>query len=109
VDISVPDLGDFADVEIIEVLVKVGDRIEPEDPLVSLETDKATMDVPSPAAGSVTEIKVAVGDRVSTGDVLIVLEGDGDGDSDGDGDGGRDRCRGDVSATGAWGAGASPG
>ncbi|MBN1240397.1 MAG: dihydrolipoyllysine-residue acetyltransferase, partial [Gammaproteobacteria bacterium] len=79
-DISVPDLGDFADVEIIEVLVKVGDRIEPEDPLVTLETDKATMDVPSTAAGSVVEIKVAVGDRVSTGDVIVVLDGDGAGD-----------------------------
>ncbi len=74
--ISVPDLGDFADVEIIEVLVKVGDRIEAEDPIVTLETDKATMDVPSPAAGTVSEIEVAVGDRVSKGDALIVIEGE---------------------------------
>ncbi len=77
--ISVPDLGDFADVEIIEVLVEVGDRIEAEDPIVTLETDKATMDVPSPAAGVVSEIQVAVGDRVSTGDPLIVIEGDAGG------------------------------
>ncbi|HEU4616463.1 MAG TPA: dihydrolipoyllysine-residue acetyltransferase [Gammaproteobacteria bacterium] len=76
-EVSVPDLGDFADVEIIEVLVKAGDRIAPEDPIVTLETDKATMDVPAPAAGVVGEVKVAVGDRVSTGDPLITLDTDG--------------------------------
>lgn len=76
-EIAVPDLGDVADVEITEILVKVGDRISPEDPLVSLETEKATVDVPSPAAGAVTEIKVSVGDRVSAGDVLMVVDGEG--------------------------------
>ncbi|HEX7080092.1 MAG TPA: dihydrolipoyllysine-residue acetyltransferase [Gammaproteobacteria bacterium] len=75
-EISVPDLGDAGDVEITDILVKVGDRIEPEDPLVSLETEKATVDVPSPAAGAVVEIRVSVGDRVSTGDVLMVVDGD---------------------------------
>lgn len=75
VEISVPDLGDVADVEITDILVKVGDRVSPEDPLVSLETEKATVDVPSPAAGSIVEIKVAVGDRVSAGDVLLILDG----------------------------------
>ena len=75
-EISVPDLGDVSDVEITDILVKVGDRVSPEDPLVSLETEKATIDVPSPAAGSVKEIKVSVGDRVSTGDVLMVVDGE---------------------------------
>ncbi|HEX6995379.1 MAG TPA: dihydrolipoyllysine-residue acetyltransferase [Gammaproteobacteria bacterium] len=75
-EISVPDLGDVSDVQITDILVKVGDRVAPEDPLVSLETEKATVDVPSPAAGSVKEIKVSVGDRVSTGDVLMVVDGD---------------------------------
>jgi pyruvate dehydrogenase E2 component (dihydrolipoamide acetyltransferase) len=74
VEVSVPDLGDFADVEIIEVFVKPGDRIAAEDPVVTLETDKATMDVPSPAAGVVGEVKVAVGDRVSAGDLLMTLD-----------------------------------
>jgi pyruvate dehydrogenase E2 component (dihydrolipoamide acetyltransferase) len=77
VEIAVPDLGDVADVEITDILVKVGDRVSLEDPLVSLETEKATVDVPSPAAGAVVEIKVAVGDRVSAGDVLMVVDGDG--------------------------------
>ena len=75
-EISVPDLGDVSDVEITDILVKVGDRVSPEDPLVSLETEKATVDVPSPAAGSVKEIRVSVGDRVSTGDVLMVVDGE---------------------------------
>lgn len=72
-----PDLGDVDDVEITDILVKVGDRVSPEDPLVSLETEKATVDVPSPAAGAVVEIKVAVGDRVSTGDLLLIVDGEG--------------------------------
>lgn len=68
--ISVPDLGDFTDVEIIEVHVSQGDSVQPEDPLVTLETDKATMDVPAPLAGTIESVTVAVGDRVSTGDVI---------------------------------------
>ncbi len=73
-EIRVPDIGDFTDVPVIEVLVKPGDSVNVEDPLVTLESDKATMDVPSPAAGVVTQLRVSVGDRVSEGSVLAVLE-----------------------------------
>jgi pyruvate dehydrogenase E2 component (dihydrolipoamide acetyltransferase) len=85
--VEVPDIGDFDDVPVIEILVSVGDSVAVEDPLVTLESDKATMDVPAPRAGVVTEISVSVGDRVSQGSVLMSLEG-GDGDSGGDGDAG---------------------
>jgi pyruvate dehydrogenase E2 component (dihydrolipoamide acetyltransferase) len=74
VEVVVPDLGDFADVEIIEVLVKPGDSVQAEQGLITLETEKATMDIPSPAAGKVTALKVKVGDRVSTGSVIATLE-----------------------------------
>jgi dihydrolipoamide dehydrogenase len=70
----VPELGDFKDVEVIEVLVKPGDSVEPETPLVTLETDKATMDVPATAAGRVTEVAVKKGDRVNAGSLLVRLE-----------------------------------
>ncbi len=73
-DVVVPDLGDFSDVEVIEVFVKAGDSVSAEDPLITLETDKAAMDVPSPAAGVVKEIRIAVGDRISSGDVIAELE-----------------------------------
>jgi pyruvate dehydrogenase E2 component (dihydrolipoamide acetyltransferase) len=73
VEVVVPDLGDFADVEIIEILVKPGDDVAREQGLVTLETEKATMDVPSPVAGRVGELRVKVGDRVSTGDVILSL------------------------------------
>lgn len=76
-EVRVPDIGDFSDVPVIEVLVEVGDRIRPEDPLVTLESDKATMDVPAPAAGVVRELTVAVGDNVSEGSVLLRLEAEG--------------------------------
>jgi dihydrolipoamide dehydrogenase len=69
----VPDLGDFHDVEVIEVLVKAGDRIERDAPLITLETDKATMDVPATAAGVVREVKVAKGDRVSKDSLIALL------------------------------------
>jgi pyruvate dehydrogenase E2 component (dihydrolipoamide acetyltransferase) len=72
--VVVPDLGDFADVEIIEVLVKPGDTVVAEQGLVTLETEKASMDVPAPAAGKILELKVKVGGRVSAGDALLVLE-----------------------------------
>lgn len=68
--IEVPDLGDFSDVEIIEVHVAAGDSVQPEDPLVTLETDKATMDVPAPMAATIEAVTVAVGDRVSAGDII---------------------------------------
>ena len=73
-EVKVPDIGDFKDVPVIQVFVKAGDPVKPEDPLISLESDKATMDVPSPAAGTVKELKIKVGDRVSEGRVILVLE-----------------------------------
>lgn len=75
-EVTVPDLGDFSDVEVIEILVKPGDVVAAEDSLITLETDKATMDVPSPAAGTVSEVRVAPGSTVSAGDLIVVLEAD---------------------------------
>jgi pyruvate dehydrogenase E2 component (dihydrolipoamide acetyltransferase) len=80
-DVPVPDLGDFSDVEVIEVLVRVGDTVAVEDPLIALETDKATMEIPSSHAGKITAINVKPGDRVSAGDVIVVLEGAAAGDA----------------------------
>src|SRR5438552_7881646 len=74
VPVKVPDIGDFKDVPVIEVFVKPGDAVKPEDPLVTLESDKATMDVPAPSAGTVNELKVKVGDKVSEGSVILTLE-----------------------------------
>jgi pyruvate dehydrogenase E2 component (dihydrolipoamide acetyltransferase) len=74
VEVVVPDLGDFADVEVIEVLVKPGDSVAAEQGLITLETDKATMDIPSPAAGKITALKVKTGDRVSAGSVIATLD-----------------------------------
>ncbi|QFU08945.1 Dihydrolipoyl dehydrogenase [Rhodobacteraceae bacterium THAF1] len=73
-DVKVPDIGDFQDVPVIAVLVSVGDMIEKEDPLIELESDKATMEVPSSHAGKVVEIKVKEGDSVKEGDVILVVE-----------------------------------
>ena len=73
VEVRVPDLGDFKDVEVIEILVRPGDRIEAETPLITLETDKATMDVPATQAGVVREVAVASGDRVSKGSLVLTL------------------------------------
>jgi dihydrolipoamide dehydrogenase len=74
IEVKVPDIGDFKDLPIIDILVKPGDTVGPEDPLVSLESDKATMDVPSPVAGVVKEIAVKVGDKVSEGSLILLLE-----------------------------------
>src|SRR6202140_449515 len=74
VEVKVPDIGDFTDVPVIEVLVKAGDRVKAEDSLVTLESDKATMDVPSPSAGIVKDVKVKLGDKVSEGSVIVTLE-----------------------------------
>ncbi|MFZ1994464.1 MAG: dihydrolipoyl dehydrogenase [Solirubrobacteraceae bacterium] len=74
-EVRVPDIGDFDDVPVIEILVSVGDEVAVEDPLVTLESDKATMDVPAPFAGVVAELAVSVGDRVSEGSVLLKLDG----------------------------------
>ena len=73
-DVNVPDIGDFTDVPVIEILVAEGDEVAVEQPLVTLESDKATMDVPAPFAGRVAELKVSVGDEVSEGSVLMVVE-----------------------------------
>jgi pyruvate dehydrogenase E2 component (dihydrolipoamide acetyltransferase) len=79
IDIVVPDLGDFSDVEVIEVLVSEGDRVEREDGLITLETDKASMDVPSPRDGVIESLSVSVGDRINSGDVIGKLSSDGAG------------------------------
>jgi pyruvate dehydrogenase E2 component (dihydrolipoamide acetyltransferase) len=71
----VPDIGDFKDIPVIEISVKVGDKVEKEQSLITLESDKATMDVPSPEAGTVKELKVKVGDNVSEGTLILLLEG----------------------------------
>ena len=78
IDIKIPDIGDFTDVPIIEILVKAGDTVEAEQPIVTLESDKATMDVPSPAAGKITEILVKVGDKVSMGSLIAKLDAGGE-------------------------------
>ncbi|WP_302479484.1 biotin/lipoyl-containing protein, partial [Paraburkholderia phenoliruptrix] len=75
IEVKVPDIGDYKDIPVIEVLVKAGDTVEKEQSLVTLESDKATMDVPSSAAGVVKEVKVKVGDNVSEGSLIVVLDG----------------------------------
>lgn len=77
IEVKVPDIGDFNDVPVIGILVSVGDMVAAEDALIELESDKATMEVPSPAAGKVLEIRVREGDRVSQGSLVMVLEGEG--------------------------------
>jgi len=77
IEVKVPDIGDYKNIPVIEVLVKAGDTVNAEDPLVTLESDKSTMDVPSPAAGIVKEIKLKVGDKVSAGSVVLMLESGG--------------------------------
>ena len=74
IEVKVPDIGDFSAVPVIEICVKVGDTVAAEDSLITLESDKATMDVPSPAAGVVKEIRVGLGDRVSEGTVIAIIE-----------------------------------
>jgi pyruvate dehydrogenase E2 component (dihydrolipoamide acetyltransferase) len=74
VSVEVPDIGDFEDVPVIEILVSPGDTVETDDPLLTLESDKATMDVPAPFAGTIKDIQVGVGDRVSQGRVLLTME-----------------------------------
>ena len=77
VSVEVPDIGDFEDVPVIEILVSPGDTVETDDPLLTLESDKATMDVPAPFAGTIKDIQVGVGDRVSQGRVLLTMEQSG--------------------------------
>src|SRR6266852_6476684 len=75
--VVVPDIGDFKEVEVIEVLVKPGDAVSKEQSLVTLESDKATMEIPSPGAGVVKELRIKVGDKVSQGSPILVLEASG--------------------------------
>ena len=79
IEVKVPDIGDFKDVPVIEVFVKAGDTVAADDSLVTLESDKATMDVPAPSAGVVRELKLKVGDKVSEGNVILTLESHGAG------------------------------
>jgi dihydrolipoamide dehydrogenase len=95
-EVRVPDIGDFTDVPVIEIHVAAGDTVELDDPLVSLESDKATMDVPAPRAGTIAQLRVKIGDRVSEGSVLLVMEeggeepGDDDESAESTSDGGDD-------------------
>ena len=73
-DITVPDIGHFIDVPVIEVHVTAGDVVATEDPVITLESDKATLDVPASAAGTVNEVAIRVGDRVSAGDLILRLD-----------------------------------
>ncbi|MEL6793827.1 MAG: dihydrolipoyllysine-residue acetyltransferase [Pseudomonadota bacterium] len=81
IEVTVPDIGDFSDVPVIGILVSVGDAVSEEDPLIELESDKATMEVPSPAAGKVVAIAVKEGDSVSEGAAVLTLEAEGAGDA----------------------------
>jgi dihydrolipoamide dehydrogenase len=84
-DLKVPDLGDFAEVEVIEVLVGEGDTVAVEDPVITVETDKASMDVPASHAGRIASLKVKVGDKVNSGDVMATVEADENGEASEDG------------------------
>jgi len=79
IEVKIPDIGGYKDVPVIEVFVKPGDAVKPEDSLITLESDKATMDVPSPASGVVKELRVKVGDKVSEGSLVLTLESPGAG------------------------------
>ena len=70
IEVLLPDIGDFHDVEVIEILVNAGDRIAAEDPLITLESDKASMEIPAPQAGVVGDVRVALGDKINQGDLL---------------------------------------
>ena len=74
--ITVPDIGDFENVEIIEILVKVGENIKKNDPVVTLESDKSSVEVPSPFEGKISSVEVKIGDKVSKGSPLVIIEED---------------------------------
>ena len=76
-EIKVPDIGDFKNVEIIEVLIKEGDQIKKNDPVLTLESDKSSVEVPSPFDGKISSVKVKVGDKVSKGSLIATLSGEG--------------------------------
>ena len=73
-NISVPDIGDFKDVEVIEVLVKPGDKVNKNDPIVTIESDKSSLEIPSPSSGEIKNLKVKIGDKVSEGSILATIE-----------------------------------
>ena len=73
-NISVPDIGDFKDVEVIEVLVKPGDQVNKNDPIITIESDKSSVEIPSPAKGEIKDLKVKIGDKVSEGSILATIE-----------------------------------
>src|SRR4051812_16986403 len=79
VEIKVPDIGDFKEVEVIELMVKVGDTVKVDQSLVTVESDKASMEIPSSQAGVIKEIKVKLGDKIAEGSLLLMLETDGAG------------------------------
>src|ERR1700691_3275836 len=83
IEVLVPDIGGFKDVSVIEVLVKDGQQIDKESPLITLETEKATMDVPAPAAGRVAQVKLKRGDKVSEGSLILMLEAESGAKPDG--------------------------
>src|SRR6202030_1471075 len=74
IEVTVPDIGGFKDVNVIDVLVKDGQQIEKETPLVTIETEKAAMDVPSPVAGKIAQVKLKTGDKVSEGSLILLIE-----------------------------------
>ena len=74
IEVKVPDIGDFKDIPVIEIFVKAGDSVKAEDSLISLESDKATMDVPAPAAGVVKDVRLKLGDKVSEGSLILTLD-----------------------------------
>ncbi len=94
-EIRIPDLGDFDEVDVVEVLVERGDRVTAEQALITLETDKATMDVPSPVAGKIADVRTSVGSKVSAGDVIATIESEDAADSDRQND---DEEQADISA-----------
>ena len=73
-NISVPDIGDFKDVEVIEVLVKPGDKVKKNDPIITIESDKSSLEIPSPSSGEIKDLKVKIGDKVSEGSILATIE-----------------------------------
>ena len=74
IEVKVPDIGDFKDIPVIEIFVKAGDSVKAEDSLISLESDKATMDVPAPSAGVVKDVRLKLGDKVSEGTLILTLD-----------------------------------
>ena len=77
IEIKVPDIGDFKNVEIIEILVKEGDQVNKNDTIITLESDKSSVEIPSPYSGKITELKVKVGDKISEGSLIGLIEAEG--------------------------------